>query len=153
MVEGRGPGIYRLLRGMGIGRWGHAVSPRQGRQAGAERTAIAALHLDGLEGDGHIHRTAGDFYRRGRYVSESRNGYLPNVWNGVELDTAIRSSNQDVHGRRKYFLCRGLDAQKRQLHQYAEKFQPVAGVARIQWARSCCTECRCILGSCVADAR
>ena len=51
VVEGRRPGLDRLLRRLGVRRLGPALALRQGRTPGHERPAVAALRLDGLQGD------------------------------------------------------------------------------------------------------
>ena len=89
LVEDRRPGGDRVLRGMGLDRWGDALPPGESQQTRTERPAFAAIHLDGFERDRRIHHTSGDLYRGGRHESESCDGHLPQVRRGSEFVTSI----------------------------------------------------------------
>ena len=103
-----------------------ALALPAGRPAGRRRAAVAAVHLDGQQGDGSAHVVSDDVHRVGRHADQAR------LTGRAAL--RLRAGEHPAHGRLAELaehggvLCQGGPVPHRQLPQPGTRPGAVAGV-------------------------
>ena len=69
LVDDQRSGRHRLVRRVGHGRRRRALPDGEGQQAAQEPAVVAALRMDGVEGDRRVHRARRHLPRGSRHIS------------------------------------------------------------------------------------
>ena len=129
VVEDQRPGVDGVVRGVGDRRRAPALALRPGRADQEHRAAVAALHLDGVQGDRPVHHPADGVHRHRGHEPEVGARRRPQVRRRARRGAALRLGRA-VRGRLEDVLRARIAAEDPHLLQPrhdAGQLEDVAG--------------------------